>query len=89
MGWADALDDMEARLAQAELVLRGGAPPSGLQLPPGLGPIPAELVERARRVHADTDRVAAELLEARARLASALRRRPAPEQHPAYIDTRA
>ena len=91
MGWAEVLDDMERRLAQASAVLSGGPPPPAMApLPPHLGPLPAALVGRARQLKADTDRLAGEVGDARLRVAAGIRgRTDTSAPAPAYVDTTA
>jgi hypothetical protein len=89
--WADVLGDMERRVADARRALgHGGAPPAPFCLPVDLGPLPAELADRARRIQYDTALVAAQVSAARDLIAAALCR---PQERvltaPTYIDARA
>jgi len=88
--WADVLADMERRIEAAERALRhGGAPPAPFFLPADLGPLPADLVARARSIQYDTTRVTAQVAAARDLVAAALcRPQERASQPPAYIDAR-
>ncbi|NHC16018.1 hypothetical protein [Motilibacter deserti] len=53
--WVDALNELELQVDQAEALLRSESPelPAPVAwVPPALPPIPPDLVERARLVHA-------------------------------------
>ena len=91
MKWADVLADMELRIAEAEKALAlGGSPPAPFWLPEDLGPLPADLVERAHRIQDDTARLADRVCAGRDLVAAALCRTEIPATpDPAYIDARA
>lgn len=79
--WAGALDELEARLAGLA-VPREGSPVAGWR-PPGIdGPIPAELVDRARALLAAQERAADDL---RAALADTSRHLTALKSIPSRI----
>lgn len=53
MTWAEALDELERHLLEAEALLRGDAeelPSETWVKPSGLGPLPGDLVDRAMRL---------------------------------------
>lgn len=83
--WAGVLDDMERRVAAAELVLGGGGPPpAASELPAGLGALPPELRARAESVYARTADVELRLEAAMAAVSSAFRGQERPA--PVYVD---
>ena len=62
--WVDALTELELQVDEAEAMLRSEAPelPAALAwTPPALPPIPPDLIERARLVHARQLDVAARM----------------------------
>jgi hypothetical protein len=89
VGWPEVLDDIEERLADVDRELRTGGPAvSPFALPSGLGPLPADLRERARRALGQTQARQAEAEQARDRLGDALRQgRTATREPAAYLDT--
>jgi hypothetical protein len=80
---------MERRLDDVDRELRTGGPAvSPFALPADLGPLPAELRERARRALQETRSKEAEAEAARDRVADALRQgRTVAREPAAYLDT--
>ena len=89
MQWAELLDDIERRLSAVEQGLATGTlAVSPFVMPPGLGPLPAHLEERARRALERTRAMEGDLEVASRRTAEALRLSRAPRRSPAaYVDT--
>jgi hypothetical protein len=93
--WAEALDLFAERLHQQRAALTAGRPDESPEFvpPPGLGPIPPGLAERARDLLAESEAVQAALTAAMARVnreLAALERMtgPAPAT-PSFVDHRA
>jgi hypothetical protein len=98
MGWPERLDAMERALERAAQTVRFGAPADRSPLPPADGPLPAELVPRARalldatRAMEEQVRQAATEIGARLARTHVTGRPPAggeTRQPAAYVDTRA
>lgn len=89
MGWPEVLEDIEHRLGDVDRALdSGGDAVSPFALPDGLGPLPAELRERAARALRETRTKQAEVETARDRIADALRQgRTVTREPAAYLDT--
>ena len=89
MGWRELLDDIERRLADVDRELRTGGPPvPPFELPPDLGPLPADLRQRAKNALRDTVAKQAQVEEARDGIAQALRQGRIDSREPAaYLDT--
>jgi hypothetical protein len=89
VGWHDVLDDMERRLDDVDRELTTGGPAvSPFELPADLGPLPADLRERARRALQETRAKQIEVEVARDRVADALRQgRTVPREPAAFLDT--
>jgi hypothetical protein len=91
VGWSEVLDDMELRLVEHDRALRDGTPPPPpLEIPPGIGPLPAELRERAEAILAATQAAARRVAQARDSLVWAMRggERVETRQPAAYLDRR-
>lgn len=94
--WVAALDALEGALAQQERLLAGEPvePPTVPDSAPGhLGPLPGELAERARGLHARLEDLRGTLLERMSRVRAELDATAGRAQHrrrsaPAYIDER-
>lgn len=88
--WAEVLDDMELRVADAErLLAAGGPPPPTFALPGGLGPLPPELRRRAEAVLEATVDAQRRVEQRFWVMAEALRRDPRDASPAAaYIDRR-
>ena len=89
--WSRLLDDMERRVDQAERFLAGeDVAMDDYARPSGLGPLPVELAERARRVHGATVDVERRLAEEMERVTTRLRHSATafgPERpEPVYFD---
>jgi hypothetical protein len=80
---------MERRLDDVDRELSTGGPAvPTFVLPEGLGPLPVDLRERARRALRETRSKQAEVEAARDRIADALRQsRTMPREPAAYLDT--
>lgn len=67
MTWSDALDALEARLADQRVALAEGQPDrlAPFTPPSGLGPLPEELLPRALRLLDEQEALIAELTAAR------------------------
>ncbi len=89
VGWPEVLDDIEERLVDVDRELTTGGPAvSPFALPAGLGPLPADLRERARQALRQTRVQQAEAEQARDRIGDALRPgRTATREPAAYLDT--
>ncbi len=89
MGWPEVLDGMEARLIEVERELTTGGPAvSAFTLPADLGPLPAELHQRAADALRRTRATQAQAEAARDRVADALRQSRSINREPAaYLDT--
>ncbi len=89
MGWPEVLDDMERRLADVDTELGTGGPAvPPFVLPADLGPLPADLRQRATRALRQTQAKQAEVEAARDRIADALRQGRVVTREPAaYLDT--
>lgn len=98
MGWPERLDAMERKLEAAERTARFGAPADRTPLPEADGPLPAELVPRARHLLAATRAMEETVRRAHGEVGATLQRlrlpaNPAGRQParrpPAYVDVRA
>jgi hypothetical protein len=80
---------MDARLADVDRELRAGGPPvAPLALPADLGPLPADLRDRAERTLRQTRAKQAQAEAARDGIADVLRQARVPSREPAaYLDT--
>jgi hypothetical protein len=80
---------MEARLLDVDRELRGGGPAvTPLVLPADLGPLPADLRDRAVRTLRQTQAKQAQVEAARDGIADVLRQARVPSREPAaYLDT--
>jgi hypothetical protein len=89
VGWRELLDDVERRLADVDRELSTGGPPvSAFVLPDDLGPLPADLRQRAKKALRDTQIKQAQAEEARNGIAEALRQGRIDSREPAaYLDT--
>ena len=93
--WSAALDQFAERLRQQREALTAGSPDESPEFvpPPGLGPLPPELEQRARSLLAESEAVQAALTAAAARVnreLAALERTAAPPPSvPSYVDQRA
>lgn len=91
MSWTAALDGLEATLAEQRAALAAGGEVhlEAYAPPPGLGPLPHQLVPRARALLADadalTDAVRAQLSSTQRELALLDRMRPQ-SASPSYVD---
>ena len=90
MGWPEFLDDVEERLVDADRTLRTGEPVvSPFVMPGDLGPLPADLQQRATRALRSTVAKQIEVEAARDGVAEALRQGRVATREPAsYVDTR-
>jgi len=89
--WVALLDELEASLGEAALGASGAADSavSAWTPPSGLGPIPADLVERARDILGGQRELISELQGERRAVGeqlAALRQVPAPQAHAVYLD---
>lgn len=92
MGWPEVLDEMEQLLVAHEQSLRDGTPPpSPVEIPSGIGPLPAELRSRAEEILAATQAAARRVTQTREALAVAMRGRDVDgsRQPATYLDRRA
>jgi hypothetical protein len=89
VGWRELLDDIERRLADVDRELtRGGPSVTAFVLPDDLGPLPADLRQRAKNALRDTQAKQAQVEEARNGIAQALRQGRIDSREPAaYLDT--
>ena len=88
--WLEALDGMELRLAHSEALLRGE--PAPIEPPvdiSDLGPIPADLIERARHILARTDATARMMQAEMNRISFRISESEADRPAPAFVDARA
>lgn len=90
MGWPEFLDDVEKRLVDVDRTLVTGGPAvTPFVMPDDLGPLPADLEERATRALRTTIAKQVEVEAARDRMADALRqRRLVPREPASYFDRR-
>ncbi len=90
MGWPEFLDDVEERLVDADrMLLTGGPAVTPFVMPDDLGPLPADLQDRAARALRRTVDKQVEVGAARDRVAGALRQGRVVSREPAsYVDTR-
>lgn len=90
MEWPEVLDAMEERNAVVDHILHFGGPAlEPFSTPADLGPLPAELRERAEGIQRETDRLIKDVARARDLVADALCRPPGrPERSPIFIDAR-
>jgi len=87
--WPEVLDDMEDRLHDVERELSTGGPPvRAFVLPSGLGPLPADLRDRAVALLRGTLSKQADAEAARAKVAEAMRQGRVTRREPAaYFDS--
>ncbi|MGO4102388.1 hypothetical protein AB4Y63_00410 [Leifsonia sp. YAF41] len=90
--WVALLDELEASLGEAALGASGAAAESTSSAwtpPQGLGPIPGDLVDRARDILGGQRELISELLGERRAVGeqlAALRQVPAPQSQAVYLD---
>jgi hypothetical protein len=91
MNWADVLEEMEKRVADAkQVIMAGGAPPSEFSLPDDIGPLPPELRARATAVYVATVALQRKITKAQAGILEALRRGSRrPPATASFVDQRA
>jgi len=90
VGWPEFLDEAEERLVDADRMLLTGEPAvSSFVMPDDLGPLPADLQERATKALRSTLAKQVEVEAARDRVGDALRQGRVVTREPAsYVDTR-
>lgn len=97
MGWPERLAAMEARVQNAERTVLCGTPADLTLLPEASGPLPSDLVGRARALQRATEAMVKRVTEARDDTARRLERLGSGHGQPlrldrprvVYIDTRA
>jgi hypothetical protein len=89
VGWRELLEDIERRLADVDRELSTGGPAvSRFEMPDDLGPLPADLRQRAKNALRDTQAKQAQAEAARDGVAEALRKGRIDSREPAaYLDT--
>ena len=92
-GWEQALERLAQHLAEQRRAVESGDLRALDPFVPeaGLGPLPVELHDRARRLHAECEALVAQLTAARDRTAQDLAAllRPQSDAAPSYVDSRA
>lgn len=87
--WNEALDQLEERVRQHRGVLWGASAVPGYEIPSALGPLPRELLERARTLLSQLQQLEADIVSEMVVLRSRLGRRPEYAPVPLYVDQRA
>ena len=89
LDWAGALDELEERLGAHRQVLSGAAAVPTYEIPRTLGPLPGELLGRAKTILSQLQQLEADIVAEMVVLRSRLGRTPAGAPIPLYIDRRA